>query len=154
MKIQRYKPSRAAEIADLFYRAVHAIDSSVYSEAQKEVWAPEPIDYDRWAERLEKTQPFIAVIEDRVVGFIELESDGQIDCMYTLPEFQGLGVASALYAHLVKEAHRQNIKRLRVDASAVASPFFAKRGFTLIRRNELLRQGVSISNFTMEKPLP
>ncbi len=153
MKIQRYQPSRAAEIADLFYRAVHAIDSSVYSEAQKEVWAPEPIDYDRWAERLEKTQPYMAVIDDRVVGFIELEADGQIDCMYTLPEFQGIGVASALYTHLVKEAQRQKLKRLRVDASAVARSFFEKRGFSVIRRNELLRQGVSISNVTMEKDL-
>jgi hypothetical protein len=79
MDIQSYSANKAREIADLFYQSVHAIDSSVYTAEQKEAWAPTPIDYERWSERLNTKKPFIAVVENRVAGFIELDADGHMD---------------------------------------------------------------------------
>ena len=91
MEIVEYSSNRAEEIANLFYSSVHAIDSSIYSEAQKDVWAPTPIDYGRWN---------LLLNNDQVAGFIELESDGHIDCAYVSPEFQKQGVATALLKHI------------------------------------------------------
>jgi putative acetyltransferase len=112
MDIQSYSSKRAKEIADLFYKSVHAIDSSVYSPELKDAWAPTPVNYERWIKRLNEKKPFLAVIENHVAGFIELEADGHIDCVYTHPDFQGKGVASTLYEHLLKEAKSRNINRL------------------------------------------
>lgn len=45
INIHDYSPDFAAEIADLFHRAVHAVDPNIYTRAQQEVWAPTPPDY-------------------------------------------------------------------------------------------------------------
>ena len=153
MDIQTYSSERAREIADLFHQSVHAIDPSVYSPELKEAWAPTPVNYERWSERLNEKKPFIAVIENRVAGFIELDAGGHIDCTYTHPDFQGKGIASSLYEHLLEEAKSINIKRLYVEASLIAKPFFEHRGFSVVKKNEVQRNGASLVNFTMEKQL-
>lgn len=96
MQIIEYSSNRAKEIADVFYQAVHSIDSSIYSEEQKRAWAPSPIDYEKWKKRLEIKRPYLLLINDHIAGFIELELDGHIDCTYVLPNFQRKGVASTL----------------------------------------------------------
>ncbi|SHE32408.1 Acetyltransferase, GNAT family [Vibrio gazogenes DSM 21264] len=153
MKIQTYSPKWAREIADLFYQSVHAIDPSVYTPEQKEAWAPTPINYQLWAERLSHKQPFVAIIDNRIAGFIELDSDGHIDCTYTHPDFQGIGVAASLYEHLLAKATEAGIERLYVEASLIAKPFFECRGFTVVKNNEVQRNDASLINFSMEKHL-
>ena len=76
----------------------------------------------------------MALVNDVVVGFIELEPDGHIDCMYTWPDFQGMGVASALYRHILKLAIVNNMNRLFVEASHIAKPFFASREFDVVKK--------------------
>ena len=151
MEIKSYSNQWAAEITDLFYQSVHAIDPSVYRPEQKEAWAPTPPDYAAWSKRLDEKRPFVAIIDGLVAGFIELDADGHIDCTYTHPNFQGMGVASALYEHLLTEARLNNIERLYVEASFIAKPFFKHRGFFVIKRNTFQRNGVTLVNFTMEK---
>ena len=151
MDIRCYSPAWARDIADLYYQSVHAIDSAVYTPEQKQAWAPAPIDYQVWAERLALKQPFVAIIDDRVAGFIELDADGHIDCTYTHPDCQGKGVASALYAHVLQQARETGIKRLYVEASLIAQPFFERRGFSVLKQNSVQRQGVNLINFSMER---
>jgi len=151
--IQLYTPDRSAEIADLFHQSVHAIDPALYTPEQQEAWAPTPPDYARWSERLALKRPSLAIVEGRLAGFIELDADGHIDCLYTHPAFQGMGVASALYAYLETEARSRQLSRLYVEASRVARPFFERRGFNLIRANEVQRGGTKLTNYRMEKTL-
>ncbi|UTW03982.1 GNAT family N-acetyltransferase [Amphritea atlantica] len=153
MEIQTYSADKAKEIADLFHQSVHAISPLLYSSEQKEAWAPTPVDYERWSERLNAKKPFIALIEGRIAGFIELDDDGHIDCTYTHPDFQRRGVASGLYERLLNEARAKNIMRLHVEASLVAKSFFEHRGFTTVKKNEVQRNGVTLVNFSMEKYL-
>lgn len=153
MIITPYTAQHATALADLFHDAVHAIDKSVYTSGQKEAWAPTPPDYRQWADRLTRTQPYVALIHSRVAGFCELESDGHIGCLYTHPDFQRRGVATALYAHLRKETAKRGLSRLYVEASLIARPFFEHRGFVLVRTNKVERQGQTLVNFSMEKRL-
>lgn len=153
MNINNYSDEWAGDIADLFYASVHAIDPAVYTQAQKDAWAPAPVDYERWSARLAEKQPFVALMEGRVAGFIELDPDGHIDCLYTHPDYQGRGVASSLYEYLLAEAKQAGITRLYVEASLVARPFFEHRGFAVIKENRVYRNGVALVNFSMEKQL-
>ena len=104
MKIVEYSSNRATEIADLFYMSVHAINSAIYSEAQKNAWAPFPIDYIAWKQRLEHKKPYLLIINNQVAGFIELEADGHIDCAYVSPIFQRKGVGTQLLTHVLSIA--------------------------------------------------
>ncbi len=151
IEIQTYSAKYAEAVADLFHAAVHAIDPAIYDAAQKAVWAPTPPDYEFWARRLEHKRPWLAFIDGRVAGFIELDADGHIDCTYVHPDFQRRGVATALYRHLEAEALKRGIKRLYVEASCVAESFFIQQGFQRIAENCVERGGVRLVNYTMDK---
>lgn len=153
MNITCYRPEQARELASLFHRAVHAVDPSVYTPAQQEAWAPTPPDYDFWQQRLDHKRPWLISDDGRLAGFIELDPDGHIDCLYVDPDYQRRGVAGLLYEHLETQARAQGIGRLYVEASLIARPFFEYRGFRVLCRNELRRNGQGLVNFSMEKRL-
>lgn len=153
MKIIEYSSNRAKEIADLFYMSVHAIDSSVYSEEQKNAWAPSPIDFAAWEKRLKHKKPYLLLIDDQVSGFIELESDGHIDCAYVSPMFQRQGVATALLTYVIEVAQKLGIEQLYVEASIVAKPLFEKFGFLTQHENKVVRNDIVLINYTMTKNL-
>ena len=151
--VQDYTADKARQIAELFHQSVHAIDPALYTPEQQEAWAPTPLDYALWSARLNEKKPFIALVDNTLAGFIELEADGHIDCTYTHPQFQGRGVASALYEHLLAKAKARHLEYLYVEASLIAKPFFEHRGFSVKKRNEVQRNGISLVNFAMEKSL-
>lgn len=151
--IRAYQSNDAHAIADLFHNAVHGIDSSTYSEAQKEAWAPTPPDYSDWQARLEETKPFVATLDNQIVGFVELSADGHIDCFYVHRDHQRKGIAQALFGHLFAVAKRNGVSRLYVEASKVAKPFFRKNGFVVMSENQVERKGQVLVNFSMELDL-
>ena len=63
---------------------------------------------------------------------------------------QGAGAAHAPWRNLPP---RRGAKELTVDASDTARDFFAKRGFSLQRRNTIVLRGEWIANTTMTKQL-
>ncbi|MEP1383251.1 MAG: GNAT family N-acetyltransferase [Paraglaciecola sp.] len=149
MEIIEYSSSWAEEITNLFYNSVHAIDSSIYSNREKNAWAPKPIDYGKWKCRLDDKKPYLLIIRGEVAGFIELESDGHIDCTYVLPKYQNIGVATLLLQHVFSVAKELGLKNLYVEASFVSKPLFEKFGFIVKSKNEVIRNGVVLINYSM-----
>ena len=149
MHIRDYQTSDADEIADLFHDCVHAIESPDHSAAQLEAWAPTPPDYVTWRTRLNEKKPYLACREEKIIGFIELEADGHIDCFYTHKDFQRQGVGRALYDHLVAKADERGIGRFYVEASHFARPFFEREGYRLEGQNRIERSGQILINFSM-----
>lgn len=133
--------------------SVHAIDSLIYGQAQKNAWAAYPIDYGAWQNRLALTKPYLLLIDDEVAGFIELAPDGHIHCLYVSPVCQRKGVATALLHHVFCVANKLGIKQLYVEASFIAKPLFEKFGFLLQHENNVVRNTVVLVNFTMSKRL-
>ena len=151
MEIRDYAPAYAVEIAKLFHCAVHAIDTQIYSPEQQEAWAPTPPDFKAWARRLEQKRPWLALVEGCVAGFIELDADGHIDCLYVHPDFQRREVAATLYTRLEMQAKERGLKRLYVEASLLARPFFEKRGFLWLESSRSQRSGVELVTHKLEK---
>lgn len=149
MVIIEYSSNRVKDVTDLFYMSVHSIDSSIYTEEQKNAWAPFPIDYVSWGKRLEFKRPYLLLINDQLAGFIELESDGHIDCAYVSPMFQRKGVATTLLKFVVDKAKALGLKLLYVEASIVAKPLFEKFGFVLDKENRIIRNTVVLNNYSM-----
>jgi putative acetyltransferase len=153
IKIEPYTPDRANEIADLYHASVHAIDENIYTKVEQEAWAPTSPNYKVWVNRLNIKKPFLATIDGVAAGFIELEDNGHIDCAYTHPKYQGLGVMSTLCAYIEDIAMQKSLKKLWVEASKVAKPFFEAKGFVMTKENNVTRNNVILTNYTMEKIL-
>jgi putative acetyltransferase len=153
MNIIEYDGSQAREITDLFYQAVHNIDSCIYTNKQKEAWATTPIEYDQWKSRLDAKKPYLLMINNEVAGFIELEIEGHIDCAYVRPKYQRMGVATALIKHVIYLAKVLGLRKLTVEASTVAKPVFKKLGFIVENKNEVIRYNTVLINYSMSKIL-
>ena len=149
MQIIEYSSKSAKELTDVFYNSVHAINTSIYSMEQKNAWAPLPIDYEKWADRFDIKKPYILTVNDEVAGFIELESDGHIDCTYVDPKFERKGVATKLLQHIMHIAKEMGLKELYVEASIVAKPLFEKLGFKVKNENKVIRNQIVLVNYSM-----
>lgn len=149
--IRSYQPGDAATIAEIFCRAVHEIASAFYTEEQCLAWSDRAPNMPHWEKRCERKQPFVAVVGDRVAGFLELEPDGHIDCAYVHPDFQRRGMMTALVQHALAVAKTRRNERVYVEASLCAKPLFEKLGFANLGENVVMIKGATLVNYTMAK---
>lgn len=150
--IRGYKTEDAQALADIFYNTIHKINIRDYSEAQVDAWAPiTSQDAEGWKKKWENLKPFVAVIDNKVAGFVEFEPNGHIDCFYCHHDWIGKGVGSALMEAVISSAKKQNIKRIFAEVSITAKPFFESTGFRVVKQQKIVRRGVELVNFVMEK---
>ena len=153
-QIRKYRPSDAPSLARIFRDAVRKTGLRCYSAAQVAAWASRAATPDEVNARCTDGRTvFVVEIDGRPESFIDLQENGHIDMMFCAPEYTGQGLAAQLFAILEQEARRRGLARLHVEASEVAKPFFERRGFTLVRRNDFMIEGVAIHNYHMEKLL-
>ncbi|WDE05779.1 GNAT family N-acetyltransferase [Thalassomonas viridans] len=153
INIRNYHPGDARALTDIFYTSIHQVACQYYTQAEINQWAPLPIDYPYWQTRFDRMMPYVAELDNRVVGFMTLAESGLIDLAYSHPDYQKKGIATALHLYLEKQARQQGIKSLTVNASYLARPFFAKQGFRVLVKNEIPRNGEVLINWSMEKHL-
>jgi putative acetyltransferase len=153
MRIREYRPSDAADLATIFYRSVREVACRFYNKAQVEAWAPEIGDPNGWNSRATDGRMTIVAVNDadKPIAFGDMESNGHVDLLYSSPEALGTGAASAIYNKLELEAIHLGLTRLYVEASECAFPFFERKRFIKVRRNDFEIRGVPIHNYTMEK---
>jgi len=81
---------------------------------------------------LETWCAFVAIVNVRVVGTASL--NGQtVSSVYVHPGYQGRGIATKLLDAVENAANAQSQGTLSVQSSITAKPFFAKRGFKIVR---------------------
>lgn len=153
IQVRRYQEGDAKHIAHIYYNTIHTVNAKDYTKEQLDAWAPwsSVQDYSGWQEKLEKIKPFVALIDDSIVGFAEFESNGHIDCFYVHHEFQGAGIGSTLMHEIEKEAVDELISRVYAEVSITAKPFFEAKGFHVVKQQTVQVHGVELINFVMEK---
>jgi putative acetyltransferase len=150
-QIRPYQPGEEPLLRELFYRTVHNVNQRDYSAGQLSAWAPEHYDANAWALRMMHSEPFVALENDTIVGFADVQNDGYIDYFFCHHAYQGKGVGKALMKHLFKTGRRFGVKRFYADVSLTAMPFFQHYGFVVVRQQQKEVHGVTLSNFLMEK---
>ena len=138
----------AAQIAELFRRAVLHIEANHYSDSEKAAWIQGADNAAFWQKRIGRGCIRLAAQNDRILGFIEyLPEQNHLDCLFTDPVHQQQGVASALLSAVLPQADAD--KTVTADVSAAALPFFKKQGFILQHQNQIQRNGSVLINYRM-----
>ena len=148
MKIRKYQSSDCREMAELFYNTVHTVNSADYTEEQLNAWATGTVDLEKWDASFQEHDTLIAVEGSRIIGFADMDSNGYLDRLYVHKDFQGKGVASALCDRLEQKNTGTGFV---THASITARPFFEKRGYKVVKEQQVERQGVMLTNYVMEK---
>lgn len=145
-------PTDAEALAVVFYRAVHEGAAARYSHAERAAWVPKVPKGLAWDAKLAKSDGVVAESGGKIVGFMTRQG-AHFDMAYVLPEVMGTGVAGVLCAVLEGRARAAGVTHMTVEASLLAEPFFARRGWTLVRWQTVERRGVALRNCVMEKSL-
>jgi putative acetyltransferase len=146
-------PADTPVLAAIFVAAIEELTGDDYSSEQQAAWAAAAEDEDKFGKRLAGELTLIATLENSPVGFASLKGPDHIDMLYVHPSASGQGVASMLCDALEKLAGGRGAKRLTVDASDNAQPFFANRGYVATQRNTVTINGEWLANTTMQKTL-
>lgn len=153
VQIRRARRYECEALSRITYHAVHE-GAPLYTPAQRLAWRPERETTTRWSERLETQAVWVADAAGiGPVGLITLRPDGYVDYAYILPDWQGRGLFSRLYAALEAHALAQGLSRLWVHASLHAAPAFARHGYQTVRDDPVERNGQVLMRHEMEKQL-
>jgi len=150
--IRKYKTGDEKYIAQIYHNAIYQLAAGDYTQEQLDAWANPPLNLEdcEHKQRCEAKQPFVNERDGRVVGFIELDPDGHIDCAYVDPAYSRMGVMSEIMEEVKRTARRMNIPKLFAEVSITARPFFEHHGFIWIRDTTANIRGVSLKNYIME----
>lgn len=119
MDIAKFTKTDAEEIVHLFYDTVHTINAKDYTKEQLNAWAP-PAEMcskiEQWAGSLSENIIYISKINNNIVGFSDLATDGLLDRLYVHKKFQRKGIASALIQQLEFDAQKLHISEIQTYA--------------------------------------
>lgn len=147
MKIRKYQSSDCKALADLFYHTVHTVNAKDYTKEQLQVWATGQVDLENWDQSLQEHFSVVAVENEKILGFGDIDRTGYLDRLYVHGDYQGKGIATAICNQL-EQAVQGNII---THASITAKPFFEQRGYEMIKEQQVERQGIFLTNYVMEK---
>lgn len=148
MYIRGYIESDCVQLAKLFYDTVHFINKKDYTKNQLDAWASGNVDIEKWNKSFLEHYTLVAIKDDIIVGFGDIDSTGYLDRLYVHKNYQGVGIATALCDKLEKAF---NVKNITTYSSITAKPFFEKQGYKVIKEQEVERMGINLINYIMEK---
>ena len=147
MELRKYQQADCKELTELFYYTVHTVNAKNYTEEQLNVWATGQVDLEKWNLSLQEHYSIVAVENDVIVGFGDIDKTGYLDRLFVHTDYQGKGIATAICNQL-----EQAVKgKITTHASITAIPFFEKRGYKIVEEQQVERQGIYLKNFVMIK---
>lgn len=147
MRIRAYRPADCKELAELFYHTIHTVNVKDYTKEQVDAWATGQVDLRRWDQSLQAHYSLIAVEGELITGFGDMDETGYLDRLFVHADYQGRGIATALCNQLEQAVPGT----ITTHASITARPFFEKRGYKVIKEQQVERRGIFLTNFVMEK---
>ena len=147
MVIRKYESSDCKEMAELFFNTVHSVNVKDYTKEQLDAWASGQVDLEKWDQSFQEHFSIVAVENDIIVGFGDIDKTGYLDRLYVHKNYQGKGIATAICDKLESKV-KENII---THASITAKPFFEKRGYKVVKEQQVERNGIFLKNYIMEK---
>lgn len=147
MEIRKYQQSDCRELTELFYNTVHTVNVKDYTKEQLDVWATGEVDLEKWNQSLQEHYSIVAIENNVIVGFGDIDKTGYLDRLFVHANYQGRGIATAICNQL-ELAVEENII---THASVTARPFFEKRGYKVVKEQQAERQGTYLTNYVMIK---
>ena len=147
MILRKYKSADCPKLAKLFYDTVHCVNCKDYTEEQIDAWATGNIDIALWDKSFSEHYTIVAEKDGIIIGFGDIASDGYLDRLYVHKNYQNIGTATAICDMLEKSVKSCKIT---THASITAKGFFEKRGYNVVKKQQVKRKQILLTNYIME----
>ena len=136
MEIRLAQPEEAPAIWRVRNAAIRHGCKGVYGDEVIAAWTPEAMPQGQVA--MINENPFYVALsaegQPLATGFFDVAT-GSIEAIFTLPEWEGHGLATRIMEALKQEALKRGFCSLRLAATPNACNFYQKRGFTVVRES-------------------
>jgi len=149
--IRQYQNGDEQYLREMFFNTIRQVNIKDYTLNQVIAWAPESYDEAQWKSRIQAISPFIALLDDKIVGYSDVQNDGYIDHFFCHSEYQGKGIGKTLMQTLFNSASEKGLSRLYSHVSITAKPFFEHFGFKVVKPQQVEIRGEVLTNYVMEK---
>ena len=146
INLRPYRPSDCKTLIQLFVDTVRYVNAADYDTAQIEAWTA-GADEEKWNADFIASKTLVAEVNGVIAGFGNMYESGYFDRLYVSKDFLRCGVASSIADFLESGVSGD----ITVHASVTAKPFFARRGYAVVKRQTVVRRGVPLTNFVMVK---
>jgi len=153
VELRAYTAGDAQATLEVFVRAVRETARAHYSADQIEAWVANHGDLTSWSAARAATHTYLAIVEDQVVGFSDVDDSGYIDMLFVNPDFGRHGVASALLAHVVAFGRQCRLPALTTFASLTSRPVFERQGFVTTGQRYFGEGDRAAKSYAMRCPL-
>lgn len=153
-QIRNFREGDESALREVFVSALYTFASRDYSPEQLAAWEWATSDPVHWQERLRANQPFIVETTGDVAGFADVQPSGFINQFFVAGRFGGQGVATLLMKRIHEVARQRGTAELSSHVSLRAEGLFAKWGFVVAERREVVLRGITLHNALMTKALP
>ncbi|HEY5235948.1 MAG TPA: GNAT family N-acetyltransferase [Rhabdochlamydiaceae bacterium] len=153
MIIRKFQAADLEAILELFHDVVHKIGAKYYNTEQVQAWAPSNIDKEKWLKSLTTNITLVAEDQGEIIGFGDMSHTGYIDRLYVHKNYQGKGVALALFKKLEEEARKLGIVELTTESSVMAKSIAERQGFEVVQKQNKVLRGQEFITYLMRKKL-
>ena len=142
------------EMRELFRTTVLTVNSKDYTKEEVADWASCGDSIEHWKELLAKND-YIGAIDGqgKIVGFSSMNAEGYLHSMFVHKDWQGKGVATLLLSEVEKMACGYGVRKISVEVSITARPFFEKHGYKVVKEQKAKANRLWLTNYVMEKTL-
>lgn len=153
MNIRKFQLADLEAILKLYHDVVHTIGAKYYNSEQVHAWAPSNADKEKWLKSLTANITLVAEDQGKLIGFGDMSHTGYIDRLYVHKNYQGKGVALALFKKLEEEARKLGIVELTTEASVMAKSIAERQGFEVVQKQNKVLRGQEFITYLMRKKL-
>jgi putative acetyltransferase len=153
LQVRRYEKKDTKQIINLFRETVININIKDYSKEQVDVWANGNLDEDAWENRLATSNTYVAVKDEKIIGFGNYNTNGEVDLFYIHKDYQRQGIGNRILEKLEEDAKGHDFYKLYTEASITAKPFFEARGYKVIKQQTKKVKETDFINYKMKKDL-
>lgn len=151
--IRKATASDLDNITQLFRQTIETINAKDYLPEQIDAWKKGALNKENWLKKISEQYFLVGVADNKIVGFGSITQEGYLDFMYVSKDHQGKRVASTIYSSIEKFAIDNRFEKIVSDVSISAKSFFESKGFKLFREQQVVIDGVKLTNYKMQKRL-
>jgi putative acetyltransferase len=106
-----------------------------------------------WQNKIREINPFVAELNEELVGYADVQSNGFIDHFFVSGKHPRCGIGSLLLKRIIAEAVSPGVSSLASYVSRTAQPFFERFGFVITEQRYPEIRGVIVPNAHMCRSL-
>jgi N-acetylglutamate synthase-like GNAT family acetyltransferase len=131
--IRRAQHNDAPQIIDAHVRSIREVCSKDYTSEQIAAWSGRNFRAQVWCRTIDRDFVWVVEVNSTVRGFSHLafmdEVTAEIMGFYFTPEARGSGTGKKLFQMMKEEAFAKGVKKLQLNATLTAKPFYESCGF-------------------------